>query len=144
VSAPIRSGDTIIGAVSAIGTAPDGEFCPDAIAAVEITAWTLGHALQAARLQKLLRSQFAVAAVAAEARAGAGDASAMPNERGGQLVRILAKSFYREMVKVGLEPNQIVGAASEIISQLSANLRMHKQRLQRAQGAGEPQGAELP
>jgi hypothetical protein len=136
VSAPIRTGSTIVGAVSAIGN----NCCPDAVATVEIAAWTIGHALQASRLQKLLRSQFAQTAVAEEARTVSGDVVAISNERSGQLARILAKSFYREMVKLGLESNQIVGAASEIISQLSTNLKMHRQRLQRNQAKRSPCG----
>jgi L-methionine (R)-S-oxide reductase len=44
---------------------------------------------------------------------------------------LLAKSFYREMKSAGFGPNQIVGAAGEIIDQLSASLRKHGQRIER-------------
>jgi hypothetical protein len=41
------------------------------------------------------------------------------------IARILAKSFYREMTIAGFSFNQIIYAASEVISELSNSLRKH-------------------
>jgi len=48
-----------------------------------------------------------------------------------QVVKILAKSFFKEMSKAGFGSDQIVRAASEIIDQLCVNLQRHTKRAAR-------------
>jgi hypothetical protein len=43
----------------------------------------------------------------------------------------VAKSFFREMTRAGFDAGQIIGAASEIISQLSTTLNRHGKRRDR-------------
>lgn len=45
--------------------------------------------------------------------------------------KLLAKSFYKEMSKLGFQANHIIYAASEIITQLSISLEKHKKRIER-------------
>jgi hypothetical protein len=126
---------TIVGAISVSGGEVDRSFRPDDVAAVEIAGWLVGQALQTGRLQNLLKSQFAQLAMAQEAGHSPDNALLVSCERPNQLARILAKSFYREMIKLGFESGQIIGAASEIISQLSENLKKHRQRWQRTEAS---------
>ena len=42
---------------------------------------------------------------------------------------MLARAFYRELRHCGFTPNQIIHAASEIISELTGSLNRHKKRL---------------
>jgi GAF domain-containing protein len=94
-----------------------------------------GKAIQAAQLAYLLNSGFARRALESEQGLPAGltDVVSQGTAQPAHLARLLAKSFYREMKSAGFGPNQIVGAAGEIIDQLSASLRKHGQRIERRQ-----------
>ena len=48
------------------------------------------------------------------------------------------------MVKLGFESAQIIGAASEIISQLSGSLKKHKERWQRNEAGRQKLAADAP
>jgi GAF domain-containing protein len=142
IACPVRIEGTIVGAIGVVGVQAVRRFRPDDVAVVEIAAWLVAQALHAGRLQKLLRSQFAQVAIAREADHSPDHALAVSGSRPGQLARILGRSFYREMIKLGFESGQVIGAASEIISQLSENLRKHKERWQRSEAGrhGLPAG----
>ena len=135
IACPVRIDGTIVGAISVVGRQAFCRFRPDDVVAIEIAGCLVGHALQSGRLQNLLKSQFAQLAMAREGGHSPDNALAISSGRPAQLARILAKSFYREMIKLGFESAQIIGAASEIISQLSGSLKKHKERWQR-NGAG--------
>jgi len=131
IASPIRVGSNIVGAVNLISLGDTRGLDSDGLAAAEIVASLIGEALHVLHLEKLLNSRFAQFAVAAEAGHTLGDASALASARPEQLARILAKSFYREMLKLGFASGQIIGAASEIISQLSGSLKKHSDRWHR-------------
>ena len=97
-----------------------------------VVSWFVGQSLQVVQLESLLISQFALMAVAQEAQYTLGNALAVASQRPEQLAKMLAKSFYREMVKVGFNSAQIINAAAEIVSQLSDNLQKHRKRNRRA------------
>jgi len=132
VASPIRVGSNIVGVLNLV---TGGEICqraPERLAAVEIAAWLVGQSLHALRLETLLDSRFAQLALTTEAGSAVGcQRLALAGSRPEQLARILAKSFFREMVKFGCESGQIITAASEIISQLSATLKRHRDRRHR-------------
>jgi len=132
VACPIRVGSNIVGVLNLV---TEGEICqrvPEGLAVVEIAAWLVGQSLHALRLEALLESRFAQLAITAEAGSTVGcQRLALAKSPSEQLAPILAKSFYREMVKLGCESGQIIAAASEIISQLSATLKRHRDRLHR-------------
>ena len=44
-------------------------------------------------------------------------------------MKMLAKSFYRDLSAAGFEPPQIVEAASEIIGLISGSLARHRRRM---------------
>jgi transcriptional regulator with GAF, ATPase, and Fis domain len=145
IATPVRMDSNIVGAINVIGRHAARQPCSKNVAAVEIVGWLVGQALQATRLRNLLTSQFAQLAVAQETGGALDHALALSGERPGELVRILAKSFYREMTKLGFDSGHIIGAASEIISELSSSLKKHKARLRHA-GANRQHlaGADAP
>jgi hypothetical protein len=57
-----------------------------------------------------------------------GDIVAQSIQNPSQLSKLLARSFYREMTRAGFDFNQIIGAATEIISELASNVRKHSDR----------------
>jgi L-methionine (R)-S-oxide reductase len=91
---------------------------------LEVVALFIGKSIQVIQLQNILNSNFAQLALVRDGQTNSG--SAMPNPE--QVAKILAKSFYKEMVRAGLETNQIIDAASEIITQLSISLQRHSKR----------------
>lgn len=98
---------------------------------LECLALFAGKSLQSAQLGFLLKSEFAQRAVANEGGTGPSDAFARGMAQPAQVARMLAKSFYREMRSAGFGNDQIVGAAGEIIDQLSTSLRKHGKRMER-------------
>ena len=141
LAAPVRSGADAIGALVVIGPHGKRSFGEDERATLECLASVIGQALQTSRLQRVLASRFAQVALAAEASEVVEAAVNIVTGHPAQLARILAKSFYREMMKLGFTSGQIIDAASEIVSQLSGNLRRHADRQRRdARGAGETSG----
>jgi L-methionine (R)-S-oxide reductase len=130
VASPIIVRDDIVGALTLVSGGDISYLSPDGPAALEIVATLVGQAPHALRLETLLTSRFAQLAIVAEAGCAVGQALALAGSRP-ELARILAKSFYREMVKLGCESGQIIAAAAEIISQLSASLKRHRDCWQR-------------
>ncbi|EGK72992.1 MAG: GAF domain-containing protein [Methyloversatilis sp.] len=98
---------------------------------LECLALFAGKSLQSAELGFLLKSEFAQRALAGEGRSASSDAFAQGMAQPAQVARMLAKSFYREMRAAGFGNDQIVGAAGEIIDQLSSSLRKHGKRMER-------------
>ena len=89
----------------------------------EIVTCFLGRSLQVTHMRNLLKSRFARVALAGNAGFENVDAMLRPASCPDQMVKLLARSFYREMRKAGFESPQIISAASEIISQLTDNLK---------------------
>lgn len=92
------------------------------------------RAIEADRLQKLSVSPFAQTALRQSADQTIGDIVTQSIENPGQVSKILAKSFYREMTRAGFDFGQIIGAATEIISELANNVRKHSDRQRRREG----------
>jgi GAF domain-containing protein len=135
IATPIRVNGDVVGVMSLISRVEAQRFGPDEVAFADIVAWFIGQALNAVRLRSVLSSAFAQRAIAQEAQERLGEAVSISGKQPQQLGRILAKSFYREMVKVGLDSGQIIDAASEIISELSGNLKKHAARRQAHEGS---------
>ncbi len=103
-------------------------------------ALLVGKSVQVNQLQGLLKSRFAQLAVASETHGlltGAFNADSLDT---GKVVKMVAKTFYREMTKAGFRREHIVSAATEIISLLSESLERHdlrsKREVQRDAGLG--------
>ncbi len=94
-------------------------------------ALLVGKSVQVIQLQNLLKSRFAQLAIASQAQdllAGAFNSDSYDT---GKVVKMVAKTFYREMTKAGFQRDHIVSAATEIISQLSESLEKHDLRSKR-------------
>jgi L-methionine (R)-S-oxide reductase len=136
ISSPIPINRRIVGVVNVSGHARGDAFNEADLNLLEVIALFIGKSIQAIQLQNILNSRFAQLALLHEAEKsleplGVGVAVQNPD----QMAKILAKSFYKEMTRAGLGSNQIISAASEIISQLSGSLQRHNKRL--ARGAPE-------
>jgi hypothetical protein len=83
-------------------------------------------AIHANQIQHLMKSRFTQAALTRSSERTVKEIIAGSAQNTNQIARILAKSFYREMTNAGFNFNQIIHAASEIISELSNSVRKHK------------------
>lgn len=131
ICAPVQASGKPIGALHIADPRYKRAFAADDLNLVELVALFVGKSLHVLQLQNLLNSRFTQVALAQEADRTIGSALAANGEDADKVAKILAKSFYREMAKSGFSSNQIIGAASEIISQLSTNLQKHTKRIVR-------------
>ena len=128
---PVRHAGSVIGVLNVSAHRTGRAFGLDDLHLLEIVALLVGKAIQIRQLQGLLNSRFAQLALLDLAEKDIGQALASPLPNPDQVARIIARSFYKEMNRVGLGPRQIVNAASEIIEQLSGSLVRHSRRLDR-------------
>ncbi|HTT39749.1 MAG TPA: GAF domain-containing protein [Burkholderiales bacterium] len=124
---PIRSSGRVIGVIHVCGPMDKPRFDGDDLRLLHIVTVFIGKSLQAAQLHGLLQSRFAQIALAQSVDDTVGQVLAsVPHPT--RIVKLLAKSFYREMTKAGFGANDIINAASQIISELSASLKRHAKR----------------
>ena len=131
ICAPIQASAKTIGALQIAEPRYKRAFSAEDLSLLELVALFVGKSLHILQLQNILNSRFTQIALAQEADRTIGSALAANGEDADRVAKILAKSFYREMAKAGFSSNQIIGAASEIISQLSSNLQKHTKRIVR-------------
>jgi len=133
ISAPILIDAKIIGVINATDPKSRRAFTMDDLNLLEVAALFIGKSIQVVQLQGVLNSRFAQLALAREAQDTVGGAVAAMSQNPNQLAKILAKSFFKEMIRAGFSASQIIHAASEIITQLNENLGRLK-RLQKEKG----------
>ncbi len=135
VCLPLPLDGRVLGVVSVRRPRGDPSFSAAEKGMLDCLSLYGGKTIQAAQLAYLLNSGFAQRALESEQGLpmGVTDVVSQGAAQPAHLARLLAKSFYREMKSAGFGPNQIVGAAGEIIDQLSASLRKHGQRIERRQ-----------
>ncbi len=132
ICVPITVDSTVMGVVNINGLERNLPFNADDLNAIEIVAAFTGKIIQGIQLQRTLRSRFAQMSLGSNTEKTAQKILVNNAQNPGKMAKILAKSFYREMIGAGFGPPQIIDAASEIISELGKNLRKYKGRVERA------------
>ncbi len=127
ISAPLLVDNQVIGVIN-VNAPRDGRvFSAHDLDLLTILSLYIGKSVQAVQLKKLLKSKFAIAALAKEEsvrQAGAGSFTQDPEK----VAKILARSFFNDMKQAGMGPDHILKAATEIIDQLHETLKKHKER----------------
>lgn len=131
ISSPIILRRNIVGVINVTDPKTNRPFNLDDLHLLDVVALFVAKSLQVTQLESVLSSKFAQMALAQEAKSTIGDAMNYVSENPNQLAKILAKSFFKEMSKAGFTATQIIHAASEIITQLNADLSKHSKRLKR-------------
>ncbi len=127
---PIRISACIAGVVNVTGRDSGRPFTRTDLNLLDVAALFIGKSIQTMQLQNILNSRFAQLAVAQQvAQAGAPLGNALHNPD--KVARIIAKSFYREMIRTGFGPAQVIHVASDLIAQLNSQLQRHNKRLGR-------------
>lgn len=133
LSVPIPVEGRIIGVINVSDPLSPRPFNLDDLHLLEVVALFVGRSIQVVQLKNVLNSRFAQLALIREAQETVAPALAQLGENPNQLARILAKSFFKEMIRAGFSASQIIHAASEIINQLNDHLGRLK-RLQKERG----------
>lgn len=131
ISSPIRIGNRMVGVVNVSGYLQGEAFKPTDVSLLELFGLYIGKSIQTVQLQNILNSRFAQLALVRETEKNLGAPLDTVLQNPDQVARILAKSFYKEMVRAGFGSNQIINTASEIIAQLSDGLHRHNKRMGR-------------
>lgn len=124
----LESNGKAIGVVQVSGPRDKQRFDEHDLKLLRIFAAFITRAVEADRLQKLVSSPFARMTLKRSTDQTIGDIVAQSIQNPSQLSKLLARSFYREMTRAGFDFNQIIGAATEIISELASNVRKHSDR----------------
>jgi hypothetical protein len=122
----------VMGVVQVAGPLRKQRFDQEDVKLLRILGVFFTRAVEADRMQKVLASRFAQIAVKRSSDQTIGDMVARSIQNPAQLSRMLAKSFYREMAHAGFDFNQIIGAATEIISELTGSVRKYNDRKPRS------------
>lgn len=129
----------IIGVIHACRPQQQGCFGKDDLDLFSILTPLITKSIQVIQLQNLLKSRFTQIALTKSNEVTLGDLISGVMQNPNQIARILAKSFYREMLNAGFTFNQIIFAATEVISELSLSLRKHSaNHKHRAKQGGAP------
>jgi len=129
LSAPIYIGRKVIGVINVNTPIDDRTFSQKDLFLLTTAALVVGKSIQTRELQNILRSRFAQLALLQETRQMVEDSLSASGQQPARLARIVGKAFYQEMNKAGFSNDQIISAATEVISLLGMRVRRYQNRL---------------
>lgn len=127
VSAIVLHGRTV-GVIHARGPLHQRDFSMEDLYFFNVVTPIVARSIQVNQLQNILKSRFAQLALSRMDESTTGNLTGGIVDHPNQIARLLARAFYREMLKAGFDFNQILFAATEVISELSTSLRKHSAR----------------
>lgn len=130
---PIRINACIAGVVNVTGCDNEASFKPHDLNLLDVIALFIGKSIQTIQLQNILNSRFAQLALIQETQKKLSNSLGNTLHNPDQIAKIMAKSFYKEMTRLGFGSGQVINVASDIIDQLNANLQRHSKRMKRGQ-----------
>ncbi|PTR09169.1 GAF domain-containing protein [Nitrosospira sp. Nsp5] len=130
---PIRINTCIAGVVNVTGCDNEASFKPGDLNLLDVIALFIGKSIQTIQLQSILNSRFAQLALIQETQKNMNNSLGSTLHNPDQIAKIMAKSFYKEMTRLGFGSGQVINVASDIIDQLNANLQRHSKRMKRGQ-----------
>jgi hypothetical protein len=129
---PIAIGDKRYGSIHVRRSTADVRFDHGDLEYLRLIGWCIARTIESMRLQCALGSHFTRLALLPESGRSMKQILAASVQHPDKTARLLARTFYRELARAGFNCNQIVNAATEIISQLSVQLRERKSGVARA------------
>lgn len=134
ISVPIFFDGRVAGTLNVSHHAGGTSFDHRNLLLAETIARHVESILQNAHLGNLLRSRLLQAALVRKGREGGRAKSLVRGPAAGELASLVAKTFYREMMRAGFGTDQIIRAATEILSLLGEKVRKHRIRQDREGG----------
>lgn len=124
ITFPILLNERIVGVVNVNTPSDHHTFNQADLELASILSLFIAKSIQKLYLQNTLKSQFTLAAVAKEKNEVEGTQVIQDPYK---LVKILAKSFFNDMQRIGLERDHILAATTELIDLLSQEIKQEKE-----------------
>lgn len=118
--------------VGVINVARSGRFNQDELDIFSVLVPLVTKAIEISQLQTILKSRFTQLSIARSNESAIREMMTGVMQHPNQMARILARSFYREMLNAGFSLGQIIFAATEVISELSASLKKRSGRQEKS------------
>ena len=131
ISAPIIIQEKVIGVINANTPQDKSNIETKDLELLKIIALLISKSVQLVQLEAVLQSRYAQYALSQENIADDKKALLSLNKDPGKVAKILAKTFYHEMLRAGFGPDHMITTATEILSLLSEKLEKHKDRRDR-------------
>ena len=129
ISVPIMMAKEIIGVINVSGKINKACFDEEDLKLLKLFAHYASKSFHVAQLQAMLKSRFVEIAVVRELEEKQAEESISVNPDPTRFSKLVAKSFFRELTRAGLGPNQIITIATEVLNLLQNTLDKHKQRI---------------
>lgn len=137
LSAPILSHEGVAGVINFSEPLGREIFDEHDLSVARLSGLLIGRSLQVAHLQNLLKSRYLLFAISQESEPFRNGTIALDGRNSGEMAKILSRTFYREMTKAGFSTDEILGAATQIISLLGERVARLKGK-QKAEETGRP------
>jgi L-methionine (R)-S-oxide reductase len=118
ISAPIPLGERTVGVINVDSPLDGRAFTEDDLSMVNIFALFVGKSIHVVQLQNVLSSKLVRYALAREQHEKGAPRAGPVSPDPDKLVRIVAKSIYRELSAGGFSPAQIINVASAVMDEL--------------------------
>ncbi|GFE71789.1 GAF domain-containing protein [Chroococcus sp. FPU101] len=126
ISVPLWQNNQISGAIIVEQPIQKKFFDESDLELLKLFATIASQALHITHLQNILKSKFVTLAVVREIQETQ-EADPHPTK----LAKIVAKSFFKEVIQAGFSPPQIIETATEVLNLLHITLEKHRQRISR-------------
>ncbi len=125
ISIPLIITKRVVGVININSPTDARAYTKHDLELATILSMFIGKAIHTTQLQNLLKSRFAIAALAKDKSMSRSSPSSFTQQHE-KVAKILAKGFYNDMKHAGMGPDHILKAATEIIGLLQTTLERHK------------------
>jgi L-methionine (R)-S-oxide reductase len=131
MAVPIKVREKVIGVINANTPKKKRNIDRKDLELLSVIALLIGKSIQVIELQNLLESRYAQFAMASGRDREGVNLKVSIHQSPENIAKILAKSFFSEMLKAGFGPDHMISTATEILSLLDERLKKHGDRFRR-------------
>ncbi len=131
MAVPIKVREKVIGVINANTPKKKPNIDKNDLELLSVIALLIGKSIQVIELQNLLESRYAQIALASSREREGVSLKVSIRQSPEKISKILARSFFTEMLKAGFGPDHMITTATEIISLLNERLNKHGDRFRR-------------
>jgi L-methionine (R)-S-oxide reductase len=131
IAVPIKVRERVIGVINANTPKKKPNIERKDLELLSVVALLIGKSIQVIELQNLLESRYAQIALASSRDREGVNLKVSIQQSPENIAKILAKSFFSEMLKAGFGPDHMINTATEILSLLDERLKKHGNRFRR-------------
>ncbi len=131
MAVPIKVREKVIGVINANTPKKKPNIERKDLELLSVIALLIGKSIQVIELQNLLESRYAQMVLASSRGREGANLRVSIHQSPDKIAKILARSFFTEMLKAGFGPDHMISTATEIISLLNERLNKHGDRFRR-------------